>query len=292
VVKWEFGYIFEVMICMKNNIVFSSLLFALLMFSSVPPLAKKERPSFKLAYKIVVPGVSCYTLDHMGNLYTANNKGDILKFDNKGKQTATTNHKSYGNIQSIDASNPFEIYVFYKEQNKMLFFDNQLNDRGLMDFEEAGYFLLSAASRSFDNKVWVFDLNDLRLKKIRKDLSLELSSGNVREFAISNRFDPEYIGDVNKQLYLFNKTTGLYEFDIFGNFTRKITLTDASQVQVSHGNLYYLKNNNIIGLDPTLLRDSPLTIQDKPENVKSFSISPNRVVLQTIGDTLCVFEPI
>lgn len=228
------------------------------------------------------------TLDALGNLYTANAKGDLVKYNNAGTQTATSNHKSLGPIRSIDATNPFEIYVFYKEQNKVLFFDNQLNDLGFADFEAAGFFMLSAAARSFDNKIWIFDLNDLRLKKVRKDLNPELMSGNVREFAGEKNFDPSYIGDINKKVFLFNAASGIYEFDIFGNYIRKITLTGSEQLFAHNKDLFFLKENALFRLDPILMTEKQVVVQDAPKDIQQFSISSNRLALLS-GNTVFLY---
>lgn len=240
--------------------------------------------------RINISNLVHFTCDNLGNLYTANTNGDIVKYDKNGVQTATANFKTMGNIHTIDAGNPFEIYVFYKEQNKIMFFDNLLNLRGEADFEKADYFMLSAAARSFDNKIWLFDLNDLRLKKVKKDLSLELSSGNVREFAKEKSFAPSYIGDMNMKIVLFDSTSGIFEFDNFGNYIRKIVVSEATQTFVSQGHIYFLKKNQVFELEQELLREKPLPIKNNPDKVSAFTIASDRLVLQS-GNELILYSP-
>jgi hypothetical protein len=262
------------------------LLFIYILFTG--SVRKPNNTQYVKKQVLKIQGLTSFTLDHLDNLYTANSKGDVVKYDKNGEQTATSNHKALGNIHSIDAGNPFEVYVFYKAQNKVLFFDNQLNDRGFCDFEDAGFFMLSAAARSFDNKIWVFDLADLKLKKIRKDLSVELSSGNVREFSNVKNFDPSYIGDLNKTIYVFNPGIGIFEFDIFCNFKRAIRLEEAEQVVAANGKIYYLKSNQIYEMEMLMLRDKPLQVKELPEKIDAFAVSAGKLAVQS-GNELILY---
>jgi hypothetical protein len=255
------------------------------------PSAALSATDFQLAYTLKVPGMACFTRDQLGNTYTANIKGDIVKWDRNGRQTATANHKSMGIIQSIDAGNPFEIFVFYKEQNKLLFFDNQLNDRGLVDFELSGYFLLSAVARSYDNMMWLFDLNDLKLKKVKRDMEVVCTSGNVREFATTSSFDPHYMVDVNRDVYLFNRTSGLYRFDIFGNFIQKISLpSDVSALCVSGDVVYYVSHQKVYVMDTRLLIEKQLLLDPLPPAINGIAVSSGEMVLGTENDSLYVYH--
>jgi hypothetical protein len=74
-----------------------------------------------------------FTTDKLGNVFVLTQKNDIQKFDKKGKKLTEANFKVLGDATMIDAGNPLEIYVFYKDQNKLVYFDNMLNYRGETD---------------------------------------------------------------------------------------------------------------------------------------------------------------
>lgn len=253
---------------------------------------KNDNPktnSFVFVKDFVVPNLHLVCTDNLGQVFTANASNDLVKYDKDFKVLATTNYKSLGPIRNVDVSNPFEIYVFFKEQNKVLYFDNLLNVKGQTDLEEGGYFLLNTIARSFDNKLWIFDLNDLKLKKIKKDLSVELSSGNVREFAKNENFNPEYIAEINKQVVLFNKNSGLYLFDNFANFQRFIPLPSAEQVVVWQGRLYYLEKNKIYELEMEFLKIQEIPIQGIERGIQEFSLG-NGVLYTQLSDTISMFD--
>jgi len=250
---------------------------------------KQQVPSFTFVRDLVVPNLHLVCTDNLGQVFTANTSNDLVKYDKDFKVLATANYKSLGPIRNVDVSNPFEIYVFFKEQNKVLYFDNLLNVKGQTDLEEGGYFLLNTVARSFDNKLWIFDLNDLKLKKIRKDLSVELSSGNVREFAKNENFNPEYIAEFNKQVVLFNKNSGLYLFDNFANFQRFVPLPSAEQVAVWQGRLYYLEKNKIYELEMEFLKIQEIPIQGIDRKMEEFSLG-NGVLYTQLSDTISMFH--
>lgn len=234
--------------------------------------------SYTELLRMKVPRLQSFTLDNLGNLYVANEMGDIIKYDKQGKQVATANIKTYGRVHSIDASNAFEIYIFYKEQNRVLLFDNQLNIRVEWDFEQAGFVMLGAVARSFDNKLWVFDLNDLRLKKVNKELAVEFNSGNVRAFAKATSFNPSYIGDNNREVYLYDSLNGLYVFDNFGNYIKRVIISESTQVVSQGGRIYFLRKGIVWELDEILLGEKKVFVGNA--DTQAFAISKDRMVLQ------------
>lgn len=181
--------------------------------------------------------------DNKGNLFVADEANSLIKLDSNGKEVTRVNTKVYGKIYSIDCSNPFEIYVYYKQQNVLVFFDNMLNIRGEMRFNDLGYDNISCVARSFDNQVWLFDYNDYELKKVRKDGSMELSSGNILTFS-GNGFNPMEIYEHNKTVMLLDSSFGLMSFDIFGTYLKTIPAKGASSVYFYGNRMYMLKPIN------------------------------------------------
>jgi hypothetical protein len=59
-----------------------------------------------------------FTTDKLGNIFAITSKNDIQKFDKMGKKISEVNFKVLGEASFIDASNPMEVYVLYKDQNK------------------------------------------------------------------------------------------------------------------------------------------------------------------------------
>lgn len=191
---------------------------------------------------ITVPAGSRISSDNLGNLYVLTPTNDIIKYDKEGRKIATANFKVLGNISSIDAGNPFEIYVFYRDQNKIVFLDNLLNLRGECDMESIGVSQIACIGRSSDNQIWIFDMADLKLKKYSKDLKLLIESAALNNFPVGNDISPLQITDINSTVLLLNNNT-ILEFDLFANYSRSILKDTISSFQYFNDKILFLKNN-------------------------------------------------
>ena len=106
------------------RIIFMLFFFSFLSFQI--PNTKPQTTNFLLIKNISIDAKDIQT-DRLGNLYIISKTNQLYKYDSRGNLLGTLNYKYLGNINFIDASNPFELYVFYKELNEVLFLDNNLS---------------------------------------------------------------------------------------------------------------------------------------------------------------------
>lgn len=176
--------------------------------------------------------------DRLGNLYVVSKTNQLYKYNSEGKLLSTLNYKYLGNITLVDATNPLEIYVFYKELNLVVFLDNNLAYRGEMNLVNFGIGQAAAIARSYDNGLWAFDLADLQLKKIDKDGGNPQMSGNIRQY-ISNPSSANFIYDNNDRVFVNDSTNGVLVFDVFGTYVKTIPIKGSKEVKVINDDLYY-----------------------------------------------------
>ena len=76
-----------------------------------------------------VQQITCMSIDAKGNYFIADNQNS---FSNTmtWRTDYQCEYKVVWRYFSYDCSNPFELYVFYQEQNIIVFYDNMLNLRG------------------------------------------------------------------------------------------------------------------------------------------------------------------
>lgn len=195
----------------------------------------------------VVAG-SQFTTDYLGNVYVITPTNDLIKYNRSGSKLATANFKVLGNISFIDAGNPFEIYVFYRDQNKILFLDNLLNLRGECDLDASGLSQIACIARSSDNQIWLFDMADLKLKKYSKDLKLLSESATFNTYPVGNVINPTSILDINSSVFILNNNH-ILEFDIFSNFIKTVISDSIRQFQYSNNRIFYMKSGKLIIYD-------------------------------------------
>lgn len=179
-----------------------------------------------------------FTTDNMGNVFLAKSNGDLLKYNRDGDSLTIQNYKRYGKLESIDASNPFEIYLFYKDLNTVLLVDNQLTLRSSFDLENLEMVNVSATARSADNGLWLYDLSSNRLKKYNKQQDLEIESV-PSNFYSNSILSPFQIIDKQNQVFVCDSSEGIFVFDNYGIFYKRLPIRTHKPIQIEGENLIY-----------------------------------------------------
>lgn len=193
-------------------------LLGILLFTSA---SRKEQFNHPIAS---IPAKGCsMTTDNLGNLFLLRPDFSIDKYDRDGRFLLSNNFKLLGPLHSLDAGNPMELYAFYREQNVLGLFDNQLSLRARIDLNRTGSNAISCLARSYDNAIWVFDQQDLQLKKYSKSLDLLLQSGNIRSLT-GIAPEPSSLIDDGEHVLLNDPENGILVFDIYANYVRTIPL--------------------------------------------------------------------
>ncbi len=222
---------------------------------------------------------SRFTTDNLGNIFVISPTNDIEKYDRTGNKIATTNFKVLGNITSIDATNPFEIYVFYRDQNKLIYLDNLLNQRGETNLEAIEVSQCAAVCRSFDNNLWLVDMGDLKIKKYSKDLQLLGESASLNTIISGEPILPDYMMDLNSTLYLLNNGA-ILNFDAFINYSKTVISDSITSFQMVNNKIVYLKHGHISIYDPATFKFENLNFVTA-EKIKNIRIEKERLYILT-----------
>ncbi len=191
-----------------------------------------------------------FTTDKLGHIFTITAKNDIQKFDRSGKKLSEVNYKVLGEASFIDASNPMEIYVLYRDQNKLVYFDNMLNYRGETDlYKTLSVNNIQVVCRSYDNWIWFFDPDNYRLKKADKAGVLLTESVNLASL-VDTVLNPEMLLDDGNFVYMKVAPNRLMVFDILGNYLKSIVLEKFNAFQVRNSEIIYSTERELIRYSP------------------------------------------
>ncbi len=188
--------------------------------------------------------ISLFSIDSKGNFYVADKEHSLIKYAQDGSEITRVNIKAYGEISSIDCSNPFEIYVFYQDQNIIVYYDNMLNFRGETRLNDYFFSNVSCIARSFDNNVWILDLSEFKMLKINKKGDVLLETPYLNNI-LSNNLNPFKIWESQNALYVADSVNGVYAFDMLGTYNTKYYINNITNVAQSQQNFYYQSNDQI-----------------------------------------------
>lgn len=191
------------------------------------------------------------TVDHLDNLYLVSSGGQVKKLNNRGDSVAVFNGvRNYGLLHTLDVSNPLKPLLFYKDFSTVVVLDRLLSRRTALDLRKYGVLQPAAIGLSYDNNIWVFDQFDNKLKKFDEAGNSMLQTTDFRQL-FSQTISPQRIVNDGGLVYLADSAKGVYVFDNYGAFKRRIDLKSWSSLDVLNGSLVRLTNHSIVVYNPT-----------------------------------------
>ncbi|MCX8021019.1 MAG: hypothetical protein N2747_11060 [Chitinophagaceae bacterium] len=174
-----------------------------------------------------------FTVDHLDNIYILNSRNQIKKYNVNGDSVAVYNDiRRYGQATLIDVSNPLRVLLYYKDFATVVMLDRFLNVVNVVDFRKQGILQAKAIGQSFDNKIWIYDELECKLKKIDEQGRLIQETPDFR-LILTPPFNPGKIFDENRNVYLYDSLRGVYVFDYFGTLQNGILIQRWKNFRVS-----------------------------------------------------------
>lgn len=195
--------------------------------------------------KTYTGAIADVAMDNLDNLYIISSTGQIKKLNADGDSVGLYNQvKNYGKAYAIDVSNPLKPLLFYKDFSTIVILDRFLAVQSTLDLKRFSILNPSAIGNSYDNNIWVYDEYDNKLKKIDEQGTKLLETADFRT-AFNQSISPQKIINDNGLVYLADTANGIFVFDNYGSFKRKIPVKNWQSITIA--------NNNIISADSELL---------------------------------------
>lgn len=205
--------------------------------------AGKWIPVQKIPYKGKVNSIY---LDHLKNVYLVSGEM-LLKYDELGKEVARYSLPDAGPITAIDVFNPMQIPVFYKDYNRIVFLDSQLNPReaGIWA-DEVGFFDVTLVSSFDENRVWLYDQSAMRLFLFNLN-----SQKTEQQSLLLNRMTgagnaPTLLQATLNGIYLYVPGKGILTFDRFGAYRNTLPFDGIKTMRIKDTNLQMMKDGKLV----------------------------------------------
>ena len=201
---------------------------------------------------------SVISQDKLGNIYQISEM-KIVKYSDKLDTLRTNSIFSSGTITSLDTRNPMQLMLFYKQQQEIILLDNTLSETNKIKLNFFEWIDLACMSNR-DNAFWLYSITTQSLIKTDKNGKVTNRFNNIGQL-VKRDINPTQLLEYNNQVYLFDPNQGLFVFDLFGNYVKRIQLENAEIVKFYKEKVFFRVKNDIFSYN--------LIIFDKKLELKS-----------------------
>lgn len=250
----------------------SAILFFFLLLSTYA----QSDSSFR--YELTIPGVyTTFAVDNLDNIYVLNAGNQLKKLTSTGDSAAVFNDvKRFGQASLIDASNPMKVLLYYRDFTSIVMLDRFLNVRNSIDFRKQNIFQVKAVGQSYDNKIWLYDEVNNRLKKMDEDGRLLLETPDFRQL-FEKAPSPQMIFDQDQFVYLYDSMQAVFVFDYFGTLKNKIEITGWHNLKVVGNFIFGTRGDSLYRYSPRSFRTESWLMPAALRNSRAIHFSATRV---------------
>ena len=249
--------------------------------------AKAQKDSSFILEKTYLGDISDAAIDNLGDLYIISSSGKIKKFTPSGDSVIYSQVKTFGNLYSLDVSNPLKILLLYKDYTTVLILDRFFVTVSILDLKKYHILQPSAIGLSYDNNIWVFDEYDGKLKKIDEHGNNLLETSDFRAI-FNEQISPQKIISDNKLVYLADTAAGVFVFDNYGTFKKKIPVKNWQSIAINNNYIITSNNEEVNFYNTATLMETKRPAPLFKPYYHSFTTSSRLVTFTT--DTLRVYQ--
>ncbi len=255
-------------------------------------LGKSVRAQDDSAFQLVKTypyAVADAVLDNLDNLYLISPQNQLKKYNANGDSVAIFNGvRRFGKLHSVDVSNPLKLLLFYKDFSTVVILDRLLAVRGTIDLRQNSIMQTSAIGASYDNNIWIFDSYENKLKKLDEKGSLIQETPDFRVL-FDQSIMPQQVLDRDGLLYLYDSTSGLFVFDYYGTFKRKLPLSNWSSIVIAGKNILGINNNGINNFSIATLMERQYQFPKNFQPYYRYNLTQNKLIALS-KDSVSIFS--
>lgn len=245
-------------------------------FLFVWPIAAQNDTSFQFIRKLS-GDIADFTVDNLDNIYILNSRNQVKKINANGDSVAVYNNiRKYGQASLIDVSNPLKVLLYYKDFATVVMLDRFLNVVNTVDLRKQNIFQAKTIAQSYDNKIWVYDEMENKLKKIDEEGKLLQETPDFR-LLLDVAAQPLKIFDENKYVYLYDPAAGVFVFDYYGTLRNNIMITGWQNLKVAGKYIYGSNADTLYRYDITDFQYDEWKLPLQLSGTLSFNFTAGRV---------------
>ncbi len=246
-----------------NNLVFmaKSLGFSIILLGMTLTAPAQNDSVWVQKWAISAPDVQVFFTDHLLQSYLLTTSQELIKYGPDGVEQFGYNNRRLGALARLDASNAFNLLLYYPDYQTALTLDRTLNKTGEWNLLSFGFLSVPVVATSSDNQLWLYDAADQRLKKIGADGVVLVQSDNLMQ-VLGYSLQPSCLLDRGNLIYLSDPARGIIVFDAIGQYHFTMPLPEIAEFQMLHedGVIYFQKEGALWQHDPRIPNSSALPL--------------------------------
>lgn len=248
----------------------------LLLFALTQKAIAQADSSFKLE-KVITGDITAFTVDNLDNIYLLSSTNQIKKLRSNGDSLAVFNDvKKFGKATLIDVSNPLKVLVHYRDFNTIVVLDRLLSVQNIIDLRKQNILQARAIAQSYDNKVWLYDELENKLKKIDEDGKLLLETPDFRQL-FGEAPVPQKIYDQDQYVYIYDSAKAVFVFDYYGGLKSNIPITGWKNFKVAGKYIFGSNNDKLFRYNLATFRTQEWKLPDEIVHSISFNFTSSRL---------------
>ena len=209
--------------------------------------------------------VQSFTSDKLKQIYLITPNQVLRKCTESGKVLFEFSNRYLGRLSKVDASDPFDLLLFYPDYQTILFLDRTLNLTADVRLKTEEFPLPSLVAVGRDRQIWIYDGALNTINQIDRQGTIKHTSQDL-SLLLGRRFVPNQMVTKETGIYLIDPDQGVLVFDFFGQFKNFIPIQGIEQLQNFDQYLLYRQQGEYyvstqIGLDPSVLKGLPPKVQ-------------------------------
>jgi hypothetical protein len=201
--------------------------------------------SWTLVKNLALPSVGAASIDRRGTLYLTDRDNNLRQLSRDGQPLNTYSPAQPGHVAVLEAWNQNSLLVFYDDRQQVLLLDRflaPLSEIRLADYIDG---TVRTATLAPDGLLWLLDESNLVLREFDPQ-ALRLVQNTPLDLLIGHsRPDFRFLRQYQNNLYLVDRTTGIFVFDNLGNYRKKLPFPGLDFVTFRGDELMYLGGNQL-----------------------------------------------
>lgn len=207
---------------------------------------------------LIAEDVWSTVIDPLHQVYYTNKQKQAIKLSSIQDREYIYSDLMLDDHAVILAQNAFKSAIYNRNTGDFVMLDNRFSPTGKTNFFDLGYFGITAAAVSTDNKtIWIFDEDMQRLVQLDHQFKEIHRSNNLTQ-SLQRSIKPSQIVEKTNKIYLLDYKTGLYIFDNLGNYIKMYPIEQAHKVWVISERIYFFRAGQIWVYDSLLFEESAL----------------------------------